>query len=287
MSPSSTCPPRDSPWLGLHVSNNPALAIPKNWEAVKYAIDYAGLASIYKTGGRPAAGCIPQGMANALSIDDSSVLKQDTARAKAALEAAGNPTGFTFKMTYASDQLYQNVPATDVAQKVAADLQAVGIQANLNPEPASQESTDFRAGKLEASIHVWGADYLGWTDFLPNFAPGGNVAAKRQGWQTTQSAEAKQIADWSTQASQTVDLATQNDLCVKAQQLMNKVGPACLAIRDDEPDRLPLGRHQVTRDEPRHVRRRHRRRTALGLFARRGGWATRCLSTSPAIHELS
>jgi peptide/nickel transport system substrate-binding protein len=218
-------PSEGYPWLGLHVTNNPALKNPKNWEAVKYAIDYVGLAGVYKTGGRPAAGCIPQGMANALPANDSSVLKQDVSKAKAALAAAGNPTGFTFKMTYASDQLYQNVPATDVAQKVASDLQAVGIDAVLNPEPASQESTDFRAGKLEASIHVWGADYLGWTDFLPNFCPGGNVAAKRQGWLPTQSSEAQQIADWATQAEQTVDATTQNDLCIKAQQLMNQVGP--------------------------------------------------------------
>ena len=220
-----TVPSEGYPWLGMHVSNNPALAIPKNWEAVKYAIDYAGLANIYKGGGRPAAGCIPIGMVNALPLDDPSVLKQDIARAKAALEAAGNPTGFTFKMTYASDQLYQNVPATDVAQKVSQDLQAVGINAVLNPVPASQELTDFRAGKLESSIHVWGADYLGWTDFLPNFAPGGNVAAKRQGWLPTQSPEAKQIADWTSQAQQTVEPVAQKDLCIKAQQLMNQVGP--------------------------------------------------------------
>jgi peptide/nickel transport system substrate-binding protein len=220
-----TVPSEGYPWLGMHVGNNPALAKPKNWEAVKYAIDYDGLAKIYKTGGRPVASCIPLGMANALPINDPSVAKLDVARAKAALAAAGNGSGFSFKMTYAADQMYQNVPASDVAQKVAQDLQAVGINAVLNPVPASQESTDFRAGKLESSIHVWGADYLGWTDFLPNFAPGGNVAAKRQNWLPTQSPEAKQIADWTAQAQQTVDAGPQKDLCIKAQQLMNEVGP--------------------------------------------------------------
>lgn len=221
-----TVPSEGFPWLGLHVSNNPALAQPKNWEAVKYAIDYQGLAKIYKTGGRPIASCIPQGMANALPISDPSAIKaQDVQRAKAALAAAGNPNGFTFKMTYASDQLYQSVAATDVAQKVASDLNSVGINAVLSPEPASQESTDFRAGKLEASIHVWGADYLGWTDFLPNFAPGGNVSAHRQGWLPTQSAVAKQIADMTAQAQQTVDATQQQNLCIQAQQLMNQASP--------------------------------------------------------------
>lgn len=219
-------PSEGFPWLGLHVSNNPALAKPKNWEAVKYAIDYQGLASIYRNGGRPIASCIPQGMANALPLSDPSVIKaQDIQRAKAALAAAGNPDGFTFKMTYASDQLFQSVAATDVAQKVAADLQSAGINAVLSPEPASQESTDFRAGTLEASIHVWGADYLGWTDFLPNFCPGGNVSANRQGWKPEQSAVAKQIADLTAQAQQTVDAAKQQALCIQAQQLMNENSP--------------------------------------------------------------
>lgn len=221
-----TVPSEGFPWLGLHVSNNPALAEPKNWEAVKYAIDYEGLAGIYKTGGRPIASCIPQGMANALPISDPSAIKaKDVERAKAALQAAGNPDGFSFKMTYAADQLYQSVAATDVAQKVAADLQAVGINAVLNPEPASQESTDFRAGALESSIHVWGADFLGWTDFLPNFAAGGNVSAKRQGWEPTHSAEAQKIADLTSQAQQTVDPDKQKDLCIQAQQLMNQASP--------------------------------------------------------------
>ena len=219
-------PSEGFPWLGLHVSNNPALANPKNWEAVKYAIDYQGLAQIYRNGGRPIASCIPQGMAHALPLSDPSAIKaQDVQRAKAALAAAGNPNGFTFKMTYASDQLYQSVAATDVAQKVASDLKSVGINAVLNPEPASQESTDFRAGKLESSIHVWGADYLGWTDFLPNFCPGGNVSANRQGWKPEQSAVAKQIADLTAQAQQTVDDTQQNALCIQAQQLMNQNSP--------------------------------------------------------------
>jgi peptide/nickel transport system substrate-binding protein len=218
-----TVPSEGYPWLGMHVSNNPAFKNPKNWEAVKYAIDYDGMAKIYKGGGRFASGCIPQGMANALPAEER--IKQNIQASKAALQAAGNANGFSFKMSYAADQMYQNVPATDIAQKVVQDLQAVGIQAVLNPLPATQESTDFRAGKLESSIHVWGADYLGWTDFLPNFAPGGNVAGNRQGWKPEQSPDAKQIADWTTQAQQTVDAASQKDLCLKAQRLMNQVGP--------------------------------------------------------------
>jgi peptide/nickel transport system substrate-binding protein len=221
-----TVPSEGFPWLGMNVKNNPALGIAKNWEAVKYAIDYQGLAQIYQNGGRPIASCIPQGMAHALPLSDSTVIKaKNVAKATAALEAAGNPNGFSFVMSYATDQYYSSVLSDVVAQAVAADLKAVGINATLNPLPAAEESTAFRAGTLEASIHVWGADYLGWTDFLPNFCPGGNVASNRQGWDPTFSAVAQQIASLTSEATQTVDASKQQSLCIQAQQLMNQNSP--------------------------------------------------------------
>lgn len=211
------------PWLGLHVNHNPALKKEKSWEAIKYAIDYDGMAKIYKGGGQFIASCIPPGLPNALPVSER--ITRDVARAKAALAAAGYPNGFTFELTFASNQIYQNVPATIIAEKLKEDLQAVGIVANLRPETSTQELTDFRAGKLEAAIHFWGADYIGWTDFLPVFAPGGHVAAPRQGWTPEFSPEAKKIADLATEATSTLDPARQQQLCFTAQRLMNQVGP--------------------------------------------------------------
>ena len=54
------------PWLGLHANRNPALKKSKSWEAIKYAIDYDGMAKIYKGGGQFIASCIPPGLPNAL-----------------------------------------------------------------------------------------------------------------------------------------------------------------------------------------------------------------------------
>lgn len=218
-----TIPSLGFAWLGMHVSNNPAFANPKNWEAVKLAIDYDGMAQIYKGGGQFVGGVIPPGVTNALPVEER--VKQDLERAKAALQAAGNPNGFSFELTYAQDNLYGNVASTDIAQKVAADLQAIGIQANLRPLPATQESTEFRAGKLEAALHYWGADYLGWTDFLPVFGPGGHVGGPRHGWYPEFSPESKEIADMATEAQQTLDAAAQNELCITAQRQMNDYAP--------------------------------------------------------------
>lgn len=221
-----TVPSEGFPWLGLNVKNNPALSNPNNWLAIRNAIDYQALAKIYLNGGRPAAGIIPQGMAHALPVTDSTVwTAKNVAKAQAALAAAGNPSGFSFKMSYATDQYYSSVLSDDVAQRVASDLKAVGINATLNPLPAPEESTNFRAGILEASIHVWGADYLGWTDFLPNFCPGGNVADHRQAWEPSFDSISAQIANLTTEATQTTDNSKQESLCIQAQQLMNQHSP--------------------------------------------------------------
>jgi peptide/nickel transport system substrate-binding protein len=211
------------PWLGFHVNRNPALKSPKSWEACKYAIDYDGMAKIYRGGGQFLASCIPPGLPNSLPVAER--FKRDIPRAKAALAAAGYPKGFTFALTYASDQLFWNIPASVIAEKVQGDLAQIGITANLRPVPSTQELTDFRAGKLEAVVHEWGADYIGWTDFLPVFAPGGHVAAPRQGWTPEFSPEAKRIADMSAEAVKTLDPAKQQQLCYQAQRLMNQVGP--------------------------------------------------------------
>lgn len=211
------------PWLGVHVNRNPALKNPKTWEAIKYAIDYDGLAKIYLGGGQYIASCIPPGLPNALPVEER--IKRDPARAKAALAAAGYPKGFAFDLTYASEQLFQNIAASLIAAKVQEDLADVGITANLRPVPSTQELTDFRAGKLDAAIHFWGADYIGWTDFLPVFAPGGHVAAPRQGWTADYSPDAKRIADLAQQAMVTLDPAKQQQICYEAQRLMNQVGP--------------------------------------------------------------
>ena len=211
------------PWLGLHANHNPALKTAKSWEAVKYAIDYDGMAKIYKGGGQFIGSCIPPGLPNALPVEER--IKRDVARAKAALSEAGYASGFAFELTFASEQLYQNIPATVIAEKIKQDLQEVGITANLRPVPSTQELTDFREGKLEAAIHFWGADYIGWTDFLPVFAPGGHVAAPRQGWTPEFSPEAKRIADLAAEATRTHDAAKQQQICYEAQRLMNQVGP--------------------------------------------------------------
>lgn len=210
-------------YLGFNVKAAGPIGHPKAWEAIKYAIDYEGLKDIYLGGGQPVGSIVPPQLPNALPVAEG--MKQDIDKAKAALAALGMPNGFSFKLTYGADQMIQNVPATDVAQKVKADLAAIGIAADLIGEPLTQELTDYRGGKPEAVLHLWAVDYPGWTDFLPNYAPGGHVALARQNWRVDSSPEARQIADLVAKAVATVDPKGQLEPALEAQRLINQHGP--------------------------------------------------------------
>jgi peptide/nickel transport system substrate-binding protein len=210
-------------YLGFNVKASGPIGQPKAWEAIRCAIDYEGLKDIYLGGGQPTGSIVPPQLPNALPVAEG--MKQDIAKSRAALAALGMPNGFRFKLTYGADQIIQNVPASDVVQKVKADLAAVGITADLVGEPLTQELTDYRGGKPEAVLHLWAVDYPGWTDFLPNYAPGGHVALARQNWSIDSSPEAKQIADLVAKAVSTVDPKQQLAPALEAQRLINQHGP--------------------------------------------------------------
>jgi peptide/nickel transport system substrate-binding protein len=219
----ATVPALGIAYLGFNVAAPGPIAQPKAWDAIKYAVDYEGLKNIYRGGGQPTGSIVPPQLPNALPVREG--MKQDIAKAKAALTALGMPNGFSFKLTYGADQIIQNVPAADVVQKVKSDLAAVGITADLIGEPLTQELTDYRAGKAEAVLHLWAVDYPGWTDFLPVYAPGGHVALARQNWRADASPEAKRIAELNQQAVSTVDPKKQLGPALAAQRMINQYGP--------------------------------------------------------------
>ena len=210
-------------YLGFNAKASGPIGQPKAWEAIRCAIDYEGLKEIYLGGGQLTGSIVPPQLPNALPVAEG--MKQDIPKAKAALAALGMPNGFSFKLTYGADQIIQNVPATDVVQKVKEDLAAVGITADLIGEPLTQELTDYRAGKPEAVLHLWAVDFPGWTDFLPVYAPGGHVALARQNWAVDSSPEANEIAELTAKAVASLDPKEQIEPALQAQRLINQHGP--------------------------------------------------------------
>ena len=147
--------------LQPNTQNNPIFKEPKIWEALKQSIDYDGMQKIYQGGGQFTGSIVPPGIPmRCLSVSGRSTILD---AAKAALKAAGYANGFEFKLTYASDEIMQNIPATDIAQKLRDDLQRIGVTGNLEPVPYSEELTltRHRAAKLDADLHFFGVDYPG------------------------------------------------------------------------------------------------------------------------------
>ncbi|TAN31785.1 ABC transporter substrate-binding protein [bacterium] len=210
-------------FLGWSAQLNPALRNTANWDAIKFAIDYDGLRSIYQGGGDYIGSCTPPELAGGLPRGEHQA--QDLDKAKAALAQAGNPNGFSFTLTFGTDEVFGTVHSPDVATKIKSDLARVGITANLDPKLFSEAQTANRAGKLEAYLHWWSLDFASWTDSLPYFAAGGSVARKRFQWDSSASAEAKQISDLATTALTTLDQTKQLQMVQQAQRMLNQHGP--------------------------------------------------------------
>ncbi len=210
-------------FLGWSAQKNSALQNTANWNAIKFAIDYEGLRNIYKGGGDYIGSCTPPELLGGLPASEH--MTQNIDKAKAALAQAGNPNGFSFTLTYGTDEVFGTVHAPDIATKVQSDLAKVGITAKLDPKLYSEAQTANRAGQLEAYMHWWSLDFPSWTDSLPYFAAGGSVAKKRFQWDSNASAEAKQISDLATKALTTLDEKQQVQMVQQGQRLLNQHGP--------------------------------------------------------------
>ena len=210
-------------FLGWSAKKNQALQNTANWDAIKFAIDYAGLRNIYKGGGDYIGSCTPPELLGGLPASEH--MTQNLDKAKAALAQAGNPSGFSFTLTYGTDEVFGTVHSPDVATKIQADLGKVGITAKLDPKLFSEAQTANRAGQLESYLHWWSLDFPSWTDSLPYFAAGGSVAAKRFQWDASASPQAQQISDIATKALKTLDQKQQVQLVQQGQRMLNQYGP--------------------------------------------------------------
>jgi peptide/nickel transport system substrate-binding protein len=81
----------------------------------------------------------------------------DPEKAKQLLADAGLADGFSFDLYYANAAV-AGVSYQTVAQKIQADLAAVGITVNLKPTDQTQLVTEYRAGHLPSVMTFWNPD---------------------------------------------------------------------------------------------------------------------------------
>jgi peptide/nickel transport system substrate-binding protein len=186
-------------------------------EAVRYGLDYAGLLELAGGGALQTPGVIPNSFVGALAPDQAVV--RDVERAKAALERCGCADA-TVQLEYASDITPNGLAFGPIAERIAANLDEVGIKVELVPGPVATTLENYRAGKEQMGLWLWGPDYPDPQDYLV-FGPG-QLVGLRAGWPEGAAPDIEAVAQ---QAATTADDTARAALYEQFQQQLNESGP--------------------------------------------------------------
>jgi len=138
-------------YLGLNQKHE-ALKKPQVRQALKYLVDYDGIANTILKGSMVAhQAFLPRGFLGAL---EDKPFKLDPAKAKQLLAEAGYPDGLTLTM-----DTRNNFPTLDMAQAIQSTFAQGGVKLEIIPMDGKQALTKYRARNHEVYIGRWGPDY--------------------------------------------------------------------------------------------------------------------------------
>src|SRR5712691_10281897 len=185
--------------------------------AIRYGLDYQSFVQLAGAGAIQTPGVVPSMFLGALSQADS--VKRDLTKAKAELAASGisNPT---VNLGFPSDFTLNGLSFSTLAQKVQANLTEVGIKVNLTGSPISVALADYRAGKEQLGLWLWGPDYPDPNDYLV-FLPG-QLVGLRAGWAAGADPSLEALG---VQASSSTDNTARGKLFQQIQRQLNTDGP--------------------------------------------------------------
>lgn len=166
-----TVPAHSNEYLAMNTSWGP-LKNPKVRQAIKYAINYDEIIEDINAGyGLLVQGFVPKGY---FGYVDKNPFKQDLEKAKQLLAEAGYADGFEV-------ELMTNQRETRIAEatKVQADLEKIGIKANITIMQAAQMYGKYREQGHQLVIAGWGNDYADADNLAMAFA---SHRAKQLAW---------------------------------------------------------------------------------------------------------
>jgi peptide/nickel transport system substrate-binding protein len=138
-------------YLGLNQKNE-YLAKPEVREALKYLVDYDGIAnSIVKGSAVVHQSFLPEGFLGAI---DDKPYTLDVEKAKELLKQAGLEDGFKVTM-----DTRNATPLPEMAQVLQSDWAKAGIELEILPGDNKQTLTKYRARTHDIYIGRWGPDY--------------------------------------------------------------------------------------------------------------------------------
>jgi peptide/nickel transport system substrate-binding protein len=127
---------------------NPAL-----WEALRWMIDYDGMATTLLRGQMKVHQAFwPTGFAGAV---EDRPYKLDIAKAKEILAKGNVPQGLAIDM-----DIIASPPFTEMGQSIQSTMAQAGIKLNLISSSSAQLITKYRARNHEAMLLYWGPDFM-------------------------------------------------------------------------------------------------------------------------------
>jgi len=145
--------------------------------AVRYALDYKSIVGVAGPGAIQAPGMIPNMFLG--SLPQKNRINQNVTKAKAELAASGIGNQ-KITLEFPSDLTINGVPFSSLAQKVQANLQAIGFNVDLGGATVGTWLSKYRDGKMAFGLSLWGPDYPDPADYLV-FTPG-QLVGVRAGW---------------------------------------------------------------------------------------------------------
>jgi len=198
-------------YIGLNVKQK-ELADPKVRQALRYLVDYDGMANSFLKG----AAQVHQSFwaSGFWAAYDENPYTFDPEKAKALLAEAGYPDGFTLDLDAPNF-----APFVNMAQSVQSTFAQGGVKVNIVSSEMAPMLTKYRAREHQALMVYWGPDYMdphtnadGFVTNIDNSdaATGGKPLAWRNSWQNDDlvkaTAAAAQEADEETRKADYIEL---------------------------------------------------------------------------------
>ncbi len=127
-------------------------------QAIKYAVDYAGVQNICGAGSITPLSIVQVGFMGSKGEVDVTTA-QDLEKAKQLMKEAGYENGFDIDMPVCELDM-EGIPLLDLAQKLKEDLSAININVNIEQSDwAGGYGDNYRNGNLGFTVMYWGIDY--------------------------------------------------------------------------------------------------------------------------------
>jgi len=211
-------------------ASHPILGDPDVVQAMRYLVDYQGMADSFLAGQFVVHQAFwPGGLWGALEETPYSL---DVAKGKALLAKAGHADGFEVRI----DTL-TNSPFPEIAQSVQSTLAKAGIKSSIVTSEGKTLWPMYRARKHEIILARWSPDYVDPHSNADAFAhnPDNRLEAKLTGvlaWRNAWQDPA--INDLTVRARNELDLDKREQLYLELQRKMQSKGPFTIMFQQNE-----------------------------------------------------